>query len=118
MAIEDAQRDQNYVPTLLGVDMTTGEEPTKVYVDEDTHRLLVSAVITGSTETNYATKIDTTSTTNVIYIGKAAIGSSGASAVWQIKKLNTATLALDKTWADSNDSFDNIWDNRTGLTYG
>lgn len=56
-------------------------------------------------------KIDTTSTSGVTYIGKAAIGSSTASAVWQIKKLDTNTLALDKTWAGSG-NFDNVWDNR------
>lgn len=64
----------------------------------------------------YATKIDTTTTAGVIYIGKAAIGSSSASAVWQIKKLDTNTLALDKKWADSG-AFTQIWDNRTSLTY-
>ena len=77
----------------------------------------VTVVAGGSATPNYATKIDTTSTTDNIYIGKAAIGSSGASAVWQIKKLNTATLALDKTWADGNDDFDNSWDNRVSITY-
>lgn len=62
------------------------------------------------------TKIDTTSTAGVIYIGKAAPGSSAASAVWQVKKLDTNTLALDKTWADSG-AFTQIWGNRTSLTY-
>lgn len=45
--MENAKRDQNYVTTLMGVDMTTGILPTKVYVDESTHRLLVSAIVTG-----------------------------------------------------------------------
>lgn len=45
MAIETAKRDPNYVPTLIGVDMSTGLLPTKVYVDETTHRLLVDAAI-------------------------------------------------------------------------
>jgi hypothetical protein len=66
---------------------------------------------------NYATKIDDTTTANVIYIGNAAIGSSGASAVWQIKKLNTASIALDKTWAAGSDAFTNVWDNRSSLSY-
>lgn len=81
----------------------------------------VTVVAGGSATAQTVTKIDDTTTANVVYIGKAeltgsAIATSGA--VWQIKKLDTSTLALDKTWADSNDSFDNIWDNRTGLTYG
>lgn len=56
-------------------------------------------------------KIDTATTAGVTYIGKAAPGSSAASAVWQIKKLDTNTLALDKTWADGG-AFTQIWDNR------
>lgn len=66
---------------------------------------------------NLATKIDTTTTSGVTYIGKAAIGSTGAQPVWQIKKLDTNTISLDKTWADGNDSFDNVWDDRAGLSY-
>lgn len=77
----------------------------------------VTVVSGGSATPNYATKIDTTSTTDNIYIGKAAIGSSGASAVWQIKKLDISTIALDKTWADGDDSFNNVWNNRASLTY-
>ena len=50
------------------------------------------------------------------YIGKAPIGSATSSAVWQVAKLDT-TSGLVKTWADSNASFDNVWDNRASLTY-
>lgn len=68
--------------------------------------------------TNYATKIDEDSVTSgIFYVGKAAIGSSGASAVWQIKKLNTTSIDLDKTWCDGDDSFNNVWNNRESLTY-
>lgn len=65
----------------------------------------------------YAVRIDDTTTANVTYIGKADIGSATSSAVWQIAKLDSSS-GLIKTWADSNDSFDNIWDNRAGLTFG
>jgi hypothetical protein len=73
-----------------------------------------------STTTNYITKIDDTTTTDMVYIGKAALTGSAistASAVWQIKRIDTSTLAMDKKWADGNDSFDNIWDSRSSLTY-
>jgi hypothetical protein len=74
----------------------------------------------GSTTTNYITKIDDTTTTDAVYIGKAALTGSAvatSSAVWQIKRIDTSTLAMDKKWADGNDSFDNIWDSRSSLTY-
>jgi len=118
----NAKRDENRVPTLLA---TTMESPyTNVVVlwaDPDTHRLLVNATISGTVATTSSpsqnTKIDDTTTPGVIYIGNAEIGSVGSDATWQIKKLDTNTLALDKTWADGNDNADNVWDDRASLSY-
>lgn len=36
-----AERDENFVPTLLGVSNADGETPVRVYADPTTHRLLV-----------------------------------------------------------------------------
>ena len=41
MATENAKRDQNNVPTLLGVSSADGTTPVRVWADPDTHRLLV-----------------------------------------------------------------------------
>lgn len=79
-----------------------------------------SAEISQSLDTlasNYATQIDDTSTASVTYIGKAAIGSSSASALWQIQKIDESASPTTITWADGNDAFDNIFNNRTSLTY-
>ena len=43
----EAKRDQNHVPTLLGVSATDGETPVVIYADPTTHRLYVDGV--GST---------------------------------------------------------------------
>lgn len=51
------------------------------------------------------------------YIGKAPIGSSTASAVWQIQKMVESANVTTVTWADGNSVFDNIWDNRASLSY-
>ena len=63
--------------------------------------------------------IDEASTANITYVGKAPIGSSQSSAGWQIMKMDESgtptTLAI--TWADGNANYDNVWDNRTSLTY-
>lgn len=66
---------------------------------------------------NYATQIDDTSTASVTYIGKAVIGSSSASAVWQVQKIDESSNPTTIKWADGNDAFDNIFNNRTSLTY-
>jgi hypothetical protein len=67
--------------------------------------------------TDYAIQLDDTSTPNITYVGYAAIGSATSAAVWRIKRIDE-TSGLVITWADSNNNFDNIWSNRTGLTYG
>lgn len=67
--------------------------------------------------TVYATHIDEASAT-VTYIGKAAVGSSSASAVWQISKMSVSGTVTSITYADSNSNFDNKWDDRAILSYG
>lgn len=69
----------------------------------------------GSTP-SYTTRLDDFTTTNVTYVGKAPIGSAVGSAVWQIQKIDETT-GMVITWADGDSSFNNIWDNRAGLTY-
>lgn len=124
MAKEQAQADQNYKRSLLGVNMSQVDETVAIWADPITKRLLVNATVSGTVTTtsnpSYDTKIDDTTTSNMIYIGNAQLTGSAvptSSAVWQIKRLDTSTLALDKKWADGNDSFDNVWDNRASLTY-
>jgi DNA-binding beta-propeller fold protein YncE len=41
MASQNAKRDGNFVPTLIGVSSSDGTSPTLVYVDPVTHRLYV-----------------------------------------------------------------------------
>lgn len=90
-----------------------------------TRRSQVSLVNGSGTQINPATEetlagtmsiaVDETSTVGVIYVGKADIGSSTASSVWQVKKIYEDSTPSQ--WADANSNFDNIWDNRTSLTY-
>lgn len=64
---------------------------------------------------NFIEKIDMTSTANVIYEGFAQLQSLTSESKWQIKRTDTSTLNTD--YADGNDFFDNIWDDRTSLSY-
>lgn len=68
------------------------------------------------TNTNYAVRWDDTTTDNVVYVGKADIATATSAPLWQIKKIDQTTGGVI-TWADGNDEFDNIWDNRAALTY-
>jgi hypothetical protein len=67
------------------------------------------------TSSPLALRLDDTTTSNVTYVGKAATGSSNASAVWQIQKIDE-TSGLVITWAD-NGNFSQIWNDRVGLAY-
>lgn len=60
--------------------------------------------------------VDETSTPDTIYIGYAEIGAATSSAVWKVKRIVT-TGGATITWADGDDNYDNIWDDRTTLTY-
>lgn len=63
-------------------------------------------------------KIDIYSDTTT-YVGEAKIGagSSGASAIWKIKRIFTNGTVTTVAYADGNTRYDNIWDNRTTITY-
>ena len=66
-----------------------------------------------------ATQIDDVSTTGVTYVGKAAIGTATSAASWQIQKIDETGTPITTviTWADGDASFNNVFDNRTSLSY-
>lgn len=65
---------------------------------------------------NYKTEVDT-ATANIVYIGKAPIGSSTGSGVWQIKRVDlTTTNAIESKYAASG-AFTATWTNRASETY-
>lgn len=67
---------------------------------------------------NLATQVATNSgDANITYLGEAAIGEATSAATWQIMKIDR-TSGTVITWADSNENYDNVWDNRESLDYG
>ena len=62
-----------------------------------------------------ATIVDNTTSTTLIYIGKAEIGTATSAALWTIMRIDTTNGALI-AWANSGTD-DQIWDNRASLTY-
>ena len=60
------------------------------------------------------------SSTTVNYLGESSFGAVTSEACWRITRLtfsgtNNADIAVE--YADANDNFDNVWDNRAILTY-
>lgn len=70
----------------------------------------------GSAQVDLAQIVDEASAT-VTYIGKAQPGSAEGAALWQIKKITISGTETITTYADGDAEFDNIWDNRAGLSY-
>ena len=55
---------------------------------------------------------------NLIYAGRAAIGSAKSAAVWQIKKFTySGTNLTDEQWAGGTSAFDKVWNDRASLSY-
>ena len=60
------------------------------------------------------------SSTTVNYLGEACFGAATSSAIWRITRLTysgTDNADITLEYADGNDEFDNIWDNRATLNY-
>lgn len=51
------------------------------------------------------------------YVAVAPVGSAQASAVWQVKKVNSSAGTTTITWADGNINFDNVATDLTSLSY-
>lgn len=57
---------------------------------------------------------------DLIFRAEAAPGTATSAALWRIRRLdidNTSKGDVATTWADGNDNFDNVWDDRAILTY-
>lgn len=52
----------------------------------------------------------------ITYVGEAEPGTSAASALWRIKRLDS-TSGLLITWADGDSDFDKVWNDRASYSY-
>jgi hypothetical protein len=68
---------------------------------------------------HYRTALDYDASGNVIYVGEAETGASKQSPVWRIKFLtyDTSDNITDIRWANGNQNFDKVWNDRMGYTY-
>ncbi|HRI22594.1 MAG TPA: hypothetical protein PLA68_16655 [Panacibacter sp.] len=57
------------------------------------------------------------STPNVVYNGFAVTGSLTVDAVWAIQRVTREKDIIIYEWADGNELYDNVWDDRYNLAY-
>jgi hypothetical protein len=65
----------------------------------------------------YEPALQDESNPNSIYRGFAVPGSKTSDPVWAIQKVTNNKGILSYRWADGNKNFDNVWDNRSSLSY-
>jgi hypothetical protein len=76
----------------------------------------MAGIIQAESTVGKETRIDEVSG-NLTYLGVARMDSDPSLGVWQIRRiLKTGTETVIE-WADGNDYFDNVWDNRASLSY-
>ena len=110
-------------PISVAVDDST---PISVAVDDSTP---ISVAVDGTVPVSVAAildveqqpplvveKIDQASAT-VTYIGQAAPGTATSAASWRIQRMSVSGTVTTLAYADGDLNFNNIWDNRSSLTY-
>jgi len=66
----------------------------------------------------YSFEFDYDGSGNLIYFGRAPIGSATSAASWMIVKLTyTGSNPTSLLYAGGAATFDKIWDNRAGYSY-
>lgn len=68
-------------------------------------------------KTEEPTIIDDTGVGGVIYVGFSAFGTDTSKPKYKIKKVTEVGTITTIQYADGDMEFDNIWDDRTTLTY-
>lgn len=51
------------------------------------------------------------------YIGTGPLSGDTSLPIWQIKKVEKVGTVTRITYADGDNKFDNVWDNRAALSY-
>lgn len=54
---------------------------------------------------------------NTTYVGYAKLGTATSAASWKILKISVSGTVTTTTYADGDDLFNNIWDDRASLSY-
>lgn len=67
--------------------------------------------------TAYALQMDESDST-VTYVGLAVVGSLTSDPLWRIQKIDQSVAGMTSvTWAGGSNAFEQVWDDRTSLTY-
>lgn len=76
-------------------------------------------IVSRDPDAGYTKAISYDALNNLEYLGIAVMGTAKSAGTWQIRKLiyDSNGNLTDMQWADGNDNYDNIWNNRVSLSY-
>lgn len=113
MVITQIQAIRDSLTRLLGkVKITDGTNDAGV---TSGGRLMVDAEMSvGSGD--YARRLDWFSA-NVMFTGWAEAGSLESAAAWKIRRRTFSGDDFADEWADGDTDYDNVWNDRTSLSY-
>lgn len=77
---------------------------------------ILTALNTDTEDKRLTVRLDEVSDT-LFYVGKALIGKVDADANWLIIRYTTVGNVLMSEYANGSEAFDQVWDDRTTLTY-
>lgn len=60
---------------------------------------------------------DDITTNSKEYFGWSIPGTATSASVWKVMRITYTGNDFVLEWADGNKNYDNVWDNRTALTY-
>lgn len=78
--------------------------------------LEVHRIRTLSDNANYTVLLEDLGS-GVVYVGKAVPGTAKSDAAWQLRKLYTVGGTLEVLWADGEETFTKVWNNRASYSY-
>jgi hypothetical protein len=102
----------------VGGSATESKQDVEIKILSEILRTLteIGTKITGSGGVRQPTRIDE-SNPNVVYNGFSVAGAITTDAVWGIQKVTREKDVIIYGWADGDELYDNIWDNRYELNY-
>jgi hypothetical protein len=77
---------------------------------------VLTALNTDTEDKRLTVRLDQVSD-NLFYVGKALIGKVDSDANWLIVKYTTTGVILKSEYANGSEAFNQVWNNRTTLTY-
>lgn len=100
----------------IGTNLQDNEQ--KKFVESPTRPNYTAVeVVIGAQEATFTTRSEYDSINNqLLYTGRAGIGALTNASSWRISRFDFSSGLL--TFADGDELFDNVWDNRASLSYG